>query len=85
MSIVFTKHADKKFEDLNLLGIKVTKKLIIDVVSYPEDIDNQSDYPKLIASKSMNTKIVMRVVYRFEENDIIIITFYPAKKGRYYK
>ncbi len=68
-----------------LLGIKVTKKLVVDVVSNPEDIDNQSDYPKLIASKLIDAKIVLRVVYRFEENDIIIITFYPAKKGRYYR
>lgn len=84
MKIIFTKHASKKFDDLESLGVKVTKKLIINVVSNPEDIDNQSDYPKLIASKLINTKIVLRVVYRFEGNDIIIITFYPTKKGRYY-
>jgi len=64
VNIIFTKHATKKFEDLDLLGIKLTKKLILGVIKEPEDIDNQSDYPKIIVSKSLNSKIILRVVYK---------------------
>lgn len=84
MNIRFTKHAVKKFEDLKILGIKLTKNRIKNTIRKPENIDNQSDFPNIIASQSLDEAIVLRVVYRLEEDVIIIITFYPAKKGRYY-
>ena len=38
----------------------------------------------IIASKSIDAKHILRVVYRKEDDKIIVTTFYPAEKGRYY-
>lgn len=63
----------------------VTRENVIDTVAHPEHTDNESDLPKLIASKSIDSKHVLRVVYKVENNGIIkVVTFYPAEKGRYY-
>ena len=61
-----------------------TEDDVIEVIKEPEHEDKESDKPNIIASKGIDEKHVLRVVYR-KENDIIkIITFYPAEKGRYY-
>jgi len=75
---IFTKHALKKFRDLKLLRISLTRKQVIKTIKEADDVDNQIDFPKKIAN------LILRVVFRIEEDDIIIITFYPAEKGRYY-
>ncbi len=84
MKIVFTKHARKKFSDLARIGVKVSQKALIDVVKSPEHVDRESDYPKLIASRSTDLKHIIRVVFKIKNDIITIITFYPARKGRYY-
>lgn len=81
---IFTKHALKKFRDLKLLRISLTRKQVIKTIKEADDVDNQIDFPKKIASRALNKNLILRVVFRIEEDDIIIITFYPAEKGRYY-
>lgn len=88
MRFVFTKHAIfEKFAILkkHKFQTKITKSLIKEIILNPEHEDQESDKPKIIASKTIDSKHVLRVVYR-RENDIIrVITFYPAEKGRYYE
>ena len=38
----------------------------------------------IIASRSIDEKHVLRVVYKWKGDIITVITFYPAAKGRYY-
>lgn len=83
MKIVYTKHAKKKFKDLKKLGVIVKRKLVEETATKPLDIDEISDYPKKIASAELDSRHILRVVYKQENGKIIIITFYPAKKGRY--
>ena len=85
MKFVFTKHAFSKFVDFEKQGITFAQKDIIIVIKDPEHIDKNSDHPKMIASRPYDEKHVLRVVFKIEDDIITIITFYPAKKGRYYE
>ena len=85
MKIKYTKHASiDKFTVFRKHKFFVTKKLIEKVILKPEHEDKNSDSPKIIASKSIDAKHVLRVVYKKEGDIITVITFYPAEKGRYY-
>ncbi len=84
MKIIFTRHAEKKLKDLEKLGVIVAKSFIQSILKNPLHVDGESDSPKKIASGKFGEKHLLRIVFR-EENDIIlVITFYPAKKGRYF-
>lgn len=85
MKIDYTKHAKKKFSDLAATGVKISPKDVLVTISKPENVDKESDYPKIIASRPLSPKHILRVVFKIENGRIIIITFYPARKGRYYE
>ena len=88
MKFIFTKHA--AVDKLTMLKrhkfkTKITQRIIKDIIHNPEDEDKESDEPNIIASKTIDEKHILRVVYRKESDIIWIITFYPAEKGRYYE
>lgn len=88
VKVIFTKHAAKaKFAMFrkHKFPTKITQQTIKDIVKHPEQVDTTSDAPQIIASKSIDAKHILRVVYRKEHDIIIVITFYPAEKGRYYE
>ena len=83
--IVYANHAEfEKFDVLKRHNFKVSKGLIEDTINNPEHEDKESNNSIIIASKSIDEKHILRVVYRKENDIITIITFYPAEKGRYY-
>lgn len=84
MHIVFTRHSEKKFKDLKKLGVIIKKSLVKNVLNNPLHVDYESDPPKKIASGKFGEKHVLRVVFREEDDIIVVITFYPAKEGRYF-
>lgn len=84
MKIFFTKHSLYKLSNIKIFGIKINKRLLIGTIENPDDVNQDEDYPNLIASAKLDSKRILRVIYRIEKRKIIIITFYPAKKGRYY-
>ena len=85
MKIVFTKHAAvDKFNMLKKHKFKADKRFIEKVIKNPDHEDRESDLPKIIASKKIDSKHVLRVVYKQEDDIITVITFYPAEKGRYF-
>lgn len=88
MRIIFTKHAAiEKFKMLEKHSFrpKITKKMIRDVIRKPDHEDLKSDFPKIIVSKSLDEKHILRVVYKIEGGIITVITFHPAEQGRYYE
>lgn len=85
MKVIYTKHAKKKFSDLAKVGVQISRKDISITVNKPENIDKESDFPKIIASRSLSASHVLRVVFKIESGKIIVITFYPTRKGRYYE
>jgi len=84
VKIVFTRHALDKFVYLKELGVVIKKQHVVSVLKNPEHLDDKTDYPNLIASGKLDEERVLRVVYRVEDETMIVITFYPARKGRYY-
>lgn len=85
MKIVFTKHAASKFTDLPAGSVVVKKQDVLKAVKNPDFEDFESDKPKIIVHKSLDTRHIVRVVYRKESDIITVITFYSTKKGRYEK
>lgn len=85
MKIIFSKHAkEKKFPILAKHGLHLGEADVATVVENPDHKDTTTDFPNIIASKSVDEKHILRVVYK-KQNDIIkAIIFYPAEKGRYY-
>lgn len=85
MRIVFSNHAVRdKFPLFKKRGFNFKKNQVREVIKNPDHVDKTSDYPKIIASKELDEKHILRVVYKLKNDIIKIITFYPAEKGRYY-
>lgn len=85
MKFVFTKYAAGKFSKLSKQGIRITKRNVLDVLKAPDHTDKQTDYSKIIVSKEIDERLVLRVVFRTKDDIITVITFYPARRGRYYE
>ena len=85
VKVVFTKHAKKKFKNLAKLGFVISRKDVLSTIHTPEHVDHESDRPKIIVSRQINQKYIIRVVFKNEGDIIIVITFYPTRKGRYYE
>ena len=84
MKIIYTKHALKKFTDLKKQGVSISKKMVKATIENPFHMDDITDAPKYISSASFDNERVLRVVYKKEDDIITVITFYPARKGRYF-
>lgn len=82
--IYLTKHAEEKFQILKRHGVIISRMAVIKTVEDPELIDN-SRSPLKIAQSNFDTRRVLRVVYREENGDKIVITFYPGRKTQYEK
>lgn len=81
MKIIYTKHALKKFSDLRLFGIFITKAKIQNAIKKPKY--RSSDNGNSIVSADLDESHNLRVVYYQEKDDIIVVTFYIYQKGRY--
>jgi uncharacterized DUF497 family protein len=80
--IQFSHHALEKLNDANSIRLEMTSSKIKAVLDKPVTIDT-SDYPALIAVGELTKTLSLCVVYKFVEEGIRVITFYPARKGRY--
>lgn len=82
MTIVYTRHATEKLREKEPKRLGVTKTTIEKIVLKPEGLD-MTDEPILIAMGILDDRHTLCVVYREEEDAVRIITFFPARKGRY--
>ena len=80
--IIFTGHAKKKFKILETHKFLISRREVLDTLKNPDLIDD-SRLPLLIAQKSIDSKHVLRVVFKQERNIIKVITFYPGRKKQY--
>lgn len=85
MKIIFTKHALKRLTGFAEQGLVISRKRVAYAIKNPEHLDEASDAPKLIASIPIDSRRILRVVFKIQDDIITIITLYPAKKGRYYE
>jgi len=80
--IHFTKHAREKFDILKEHKFEISRRQVIEIINNPELID-RSRFPLLIAQKQINANHVLRIVYKKENSNKIIITFYPGRIKQY--
>ena len=82
MAIRYTRHARYKFEILEQHGFPVTEQLVADTLATPDVVVEQSG-GRYIAQKRITERHVLRVIYRWEGEDQVVITFYPGRRERY--
>ena len=82
MAVRYTRHARYKFEVLERHGFPVTEQQIADTLAMPDAVVEQSR-GRYTAQKRIAEHHVLRVVYRREGEDMVVITFYPGKRERY--
>jgi uncharacterized DUF497 family protein len=82
MRIRFSKHATEKLDESVCKTLGISEDLIKKVLAKPEVIDS-SDFPLLMAIGKLNKDLSLCIVYKFVETNIKVITFFPAKRGRY--
>lgn len=82
MAIRYTRHARYKFEVLERHGFPVTERQIADTLEMPDVVIEQPG-GKYIAQRRITERHVLRVVYRREREDLVVITFYPGRRERY--
>lgn len=80
-SIRYTRHAREKFDLLERHGFPITAEQVENTVTRPDRLFPEGD--KLIARARISDTHVLRVVYREEEGERVVITFYPGRRARY--
>jgi hypothetical protein len=79
--IMFTKHAIEKFDVMRNYGFEIQRKQIIETILDPESLyerDNQ-----FFATRGIESKHAVRVVYEKRKDYLVVITFYPVRRKRY--
>ena len=81
MAIKFTNHARNKFAIFARHNFNITEEDVIDVLTNPDKLEDERRPP--IAQKVISDRHVLRVVFRSEGNDKVVITFYPGRRRQY--
>ena len=76
----FTPHAKEKLD--RLIKIQVTEEKVIKTIQNPESL-TLGYFGRKIAQSKLTSELVLRVVYEEIDNKVLVITVYPAKRGRY--
>ena len=79
--IRFTKHALEKFDFVRQFGFVLEESQVIDAVKNPSRVDQKGN--QFFASKVLDSKYGLRVVYEIRKDYLVVITFYPVRRNRY--
>lgn len=82
MKIVFTNHVHRKRELFKELGWNVSLEQIKATVERP-DHKGKTKTDQDVAISNLGEIYVLRVVYEVKGDIIVVITFYPTRRGRY--
>jgi hypothetical protein len=82
LEVRLTRHAVEKLRLLSKHGLKIRRELVEQSVLEPERVIEGLG-GRSIAEKRLDEQHVLRVVFVKEENQIRVITLYPARRGRY--
>ena len=81
MVIKYTKHVFDKLKLPEVVKLKINLEDINKVLKEPEVV-NKSIEPHQSTGK-LTMELSLSVIWKIEDGIIKVITFYPAKKGRY--
>ena len=82
MKIIFTQHAELKFDDLKKQGFRLTKEQVEDALNMPQDV-TEGEKGRFVVQRAIDATHMIRVIYEKEKDVIRVITFYPARRRRY--
>lgn len=82
VNYVYTLHAKDKLNLPEIKKLKIDKRRIEKVIEKPVAVD-KSEPPVIIAIGVLSKALSLCVAYKIVKEEIRIITFYPAEKGRY--
>jgi len=80
--VTYTRHAEEKFELLKRHGFEVTRKRVEETLTSPDMVISQAK-GRMNTQKRISERHVLRVIYRQEGEDLVVITFYPGRRERY--
>ncbi len=79
--IRFTRHAREKFDLVKHYGFEVNQDKVLETVRSPARLDRKNT--QYFATRAMDAKYALRVVYEKRKDFILVITFYPVRRERY--
>ena len=82
LRVVFTRHAEGKFDVLERHGFSVSRSRVVDTLLDPDAV-LPGTKGRRIAQKRVSEHHVLRVVYREEGEELVVITFYPGRRKYY--
>jgi hypothetical protein len=82
LEVRLTRHAAEKLRLLSNHSLKIRRELVEQSALEPERVI-EGFGGRSIAEKRLDEEHVLRVVFVKEENQIRVITLYPARRGRY--
>lgn len=83
MKIVYTKHALKKFKHPSIIKLQVKRKNVEETLSSPDSKSEDEKAYTISVLKKLDERHNLRVIYKEVSDIITIITFHPARRGRY--
>jgi hypothetical protein len=78
----FGPHALKKFDDLARYNFIVTREQVEGTVRQPDRVE-PGRKGRQVATRGLNERLMLRVVYRETDDAYEIVTFYPGRRSRY--
>ena len=81
MKIVFTSHAKDKLKSKDIKGLRINKKILIEVIHKPIAVNLNLNPHRSVGR--LTEELSIAVIWKKENDIITVITFYPAEKGRY--
>lgn len=78
----FTKHANTKLILVKQAGFNITKTKVKQTIFHPLRTEERND-GTFITTTLLDQDHVLRVVYRREDDIIVVITFYPGRRKSY--
>ncbi len=83
MEIRYTRHAeDKLTEETYYVSLSIQKPLIEETILYPDYVEVLKD-ERIRAVRAISDRRSLDVIYRDLGEYFLVITFSPAKRGRY--
>ena len=80
--IIFSGHAETKFEVLREHGFEVSRDVVLCAVRKPDKVEPGHKGRK-VAQVNVSATHVIRVIYEEQRAAIKVITFYPGRRNRY--
>ena len=78
--IILSPHAKEKLKRLTNNGI--TEEKVFNTIINPESLAS-GYFGRKIAQSSLTDELLLRVIYEETDNNILVVTLYPAKRQRY--